>query len=223
MICPHCGAVNEDGVLFCETCKADLEMPAPNSFHQGAPMNEPAEEPIPLEPIALEPVSPVSLPAAFEPAGAAPESPPTLEPVAETREDLPTKPKTAVPPPMPEGTDAAPVAVATNPKLLVVRGQRMDVTYPLFQGKNYLGRTDDKPVDIDLDDQESPDRIWTSRQHAVITFEDGKLSIEDLNSLNGTFVNRARVHPGQVRELNENDVVQVGTVHLKLLFGASPV
>ena len=50
------------------------------------------------------------------------------------------------------------------------------------------------------------------------TFENGKLTVEDLNSLNGTFVNRTRVHPGQVRELNENDVVQVGTVHLRVTF-----
>jgi pSer/pThr/pTyr-binding forkhead associated (FHA) protein len=49
--------------------------------------------------------------------------------------------------------------------------------------------------------------------------ENDKLTVEDLNSLNGTFVNRTRVHPGQVRELNENDVVQVGTVHLKVVSG----
>ena len=121
------------------------------------------------------------------------------------------------------GGDAA-AAVADldgdgRPKLVVVRGQRMDVQYPLYAGKNYLGRTDDKPVDIDLDDQEAPDRIWTSRQHAVVTFENGRLTLEDLNSLNGTFVNRQRVHPGQVRDLHENDVIQVGTVHLKVLFG----
>src|SRR5262249_13151191 len=121
-----------------------------------------------------------------------------------------------VPPPLPA---APPAAEPTSPKLVVVRGQRMDVAYPLYPGKNYLGRTDDKPVDIDLEDQETSDRIWTSRQHAVVTLESGKLTVEDLNSLNGTFVNRTRVHPGQVRELNENDVVQVGTVHLKVVFG----
>jgi hypothetical protein len=185
-------------------------------------MNESApEEPIPLEPISLEPVQPVAPPAAFEPAGTPPETPPVQLPAAETLEEPPSsKPKTAVPPPLTAGTDAAPATTATNPKLLVVRGQRMDVAYPLYPGKNYLGRTDDKPVDVDLEDQESPDRIWTSRQHAVITFENGKLTIEDLNSLNGTFVNRTRVHPGQVRDLIESDVVQVGTVHLKVLFDA---
>jgi FHA domain len=238
MICPSCGFANEDGVLFCERCKADLDMPAapsqatpmPDSSSRSEPASTPRpEEPIPLEPIALEPVAPSSPPSGFEPAGAAPsEAPVELEPLAleptveqvglsETRDEPPkSKPKTATPPPLPPHAAATTI---TSPKLVVVRGQRMDVQYPLYPGKNYLGRTDDKPVDIDLDDQEAPDRIWTSRQHAVVTFENGKLSIEDLNSLNGTFVNRTRVHPGQIRELHENDVVQVGTVHLKVLFG----
>lgn len=229
MICPACGAANEDGVLFCEKCKADLEMPAPSPSPQAADMTDrTAEEPIALEPIALEPVDDVRPPAEFEPAGAAPEPPLVLEPVSldptveqpavseTTTQDPPAaKPKTATPPPLPV---TPPTPVPSNPKLVVVRGQRMDVTYPLFPGKNYLGRTDDKPVDIDLEDQESADRIWTSRQHAVVTFETGKLTVEDLNSLNGTFVNRTRVHPGQVRELNENDVLQVGTVHLRVVF-----
>ena len=40
--------------------------------------------------------------------------------------------------------------------------------------------------------------------------------IEDLNSLNGTFVNRQRIHPGQQRELHPGDIVQVGTVQLRV-------
>jgi hypothetical protein len=103
-----------------------------------------------------------------------------------------------------------------KPRLIVLRGQRANISYPLYAGSNYLGRTDDKPVDIDLDDQEEPDRIWCSRQHATITLENAQLSIEDLNSLNGTFVNRTRVAPGQKRELRDGDVIQIGTVHLKV-------
>ena len=77
-----------------------------------------------------------------------------------------------------------------KPKLIVLRGQRLNVEYPLYEGDNYLGRADEKAVDIDLEDQEPPDRVWSSRQHARITYEDGLLTIEDLNSTNGTFVNR---------------------------------
>jgi pSer/pThr/pTyr-binding forkhead associated (FHA) protein len=80
----------------------------------------------------------------------------------------------------------------------------------------FVGRADEKPVDIDLDDQEPPDRVWSSRQHCLITFENGELQLEDLNSANGTFVNRTRVYPGQKRGLTPNDVIQVGTVQLKL-------
>src|SRR5262249_39836914 len=207
MKCPACGYANEDGVLFCEKCKADLEMPAASPHAQVPTMDNPfddspeptprPEEPIPLEPIPLEPVSDVVHPAGFEPAGTS-EPPLELEPVdkaptvektgaPDTASDGPPTPKLDGPPPLPAGGIA-------NPKLIVVGGQRVDVQSPLYAGKNYLGRTDDKPVDIDLDDQEAPDRIWCSRQHAVITFENGTLTIEDLNSLNGTFVNRTRVH-----------------------------
>ena len=82
-------------------------------------------------------------------------------------------------------------------KLVVLRGNKRNAEYPIYEGQNFVGRADEKPVDIDLEDQEPPDRVWSSRQHACIFFENGELSIEDLNSSNGTFVNRARIYPGQ--------------------------
>jgi pSer/pThr/pTyr-binding forkhead associated (FHA) protein len=91
------------------------------------------------------------------------------------------------------------------------------VEYPIFEGQNYIGRADEKPVDIDLEDQEPPDRIWSSRQHALILFESGRMTIEDLNSSNGTFLNRAKIYPGQPQPLKVNDVIQIGTVQLKLV------
>lgn len=108
----------------------------------------------------------------------------------------------------------------SKPRLIVLRGEKVDMQYPIYAGKNYIGRTDEKPVDIDLENQEPVDRIWTSRQHAIITFENGALTIEDLNSLNGTFVNRTRVHPGQLRTLQVNDIIQVGTVQMRVIVGS---
>ncbi len=70
-------------------------------------------------------------------------------------------------------------------------------------------------MDIDLEDQEPPGRIWCSRQHACTHFEAGQLSIEDLNSANGTYVNRNRIYPGQKRPLAPNDVIQIGNVQMK--------
>lgn len=118
--------------------------------------------------------------------------------------------------PMSPGQTAQQALQETRPKLVVIRGQKLNVVYPIYEGRNYIGRPDERPVDIDLVDQESPDRVWASRQHAVIIYENGVLSIEDLNSLNGTFVNRVRVPPGQLRVLQINDVVQIGTVHMKV-------
>ncbi|MFO0815883.1 MAG: FHA domain-containing protein [Gemmatales bacterium] len=112
--------------------------------------------------------------------------------------------------------DPQSLPIMTTPKLVVIRGQKLNVEYPLYTGDNYIGRTDEKPVDIDLEDQEATDRIWCSRQHAKIISEEHGLSIEDLGSQNGTFVNRARIFPGQVRPLQNGDVVQIGTVQMKL-------
>ena len=122
--------------------------------------------------------------------------------------------------------DAAPLQTAevppaklppgSQPKLVVVRGIKLNVEYPVYEGQNYIGRSDENPVDIDLDDQEPQERSWISRQHALITFANDELVVEDLNSANGTYVNRGRVAPGQKRGLAPDDVVQVGTIHLKV-------
>jgi hypothetical protein len=113
--------------------------------------------------------------------------------------------------------DPSALPPGAQPRLLVLRGQKRNVEYPIFEGLNFIGRTDDNTVDIDLNDQEPADRIWCSRQHACISFEENVLHIEDLNSANGTYVNRTRVYPGQKRPLAVNDIVQIGNVQLKVI------
>jgi pSer/pThr/pTyr-binding forkhead associated (FHA) protein len=103
------------------------------------------------------------------------------------------------------------------PRLIVMRGNRIGVEYPVYQGRNTIGRFADRPVDIDLLSQEAVEQIWCSRQHAVATYEKGVVVIEDLNSLNGTWVNGTRVPPGQKRQLRTGDIVQIGTVQMKFV------
>jgi hypothetical protein len=103
-------------------------------------------------------------------------------------------------------------------RLLVVRGTKPGMEYPLFEGPNVVGRADEKPVEIDLEFQEFPGRIWSSRQHAVIVCTHLALTIEDLNSSNGTYVNRSRVPPGTKQELKANDVIQIGEVQLQVVW-----
>jgi hypothetical protein len=107
--------------------------------------------------------------------------------------------------------------VGVKARLLVVRGAKPGMEYPIFEGQNVIGRADEKPVEIDLEFQEARDRIWSSRQHAVILCGNGSLVIEDLNSSNGTYVNRSRVPPGKKQGLKANDIIQIGEVQLKAL------
>jgi hypothetical protein len=104
-----------------------------------------------------------------------------------------------------------------KPRLEVVRGEKLQVYFLILEGRNVLGRTVNTPVDIDLTGQEPIERVWSSRQHACIVFDGRTVILEDLNSLNGTFVNRQRLFPGQQRVLQANDVIQIGTVQLRLL------
>lgn len=155
--------------------------------------------------------------------------PPTeMLPVGEKKRHGEAEPTPAPPAPVVATTpvgdipSAAPsmgVPAYAQPRLKVMRGVKVGVEFPIYPDYNYIGRADEKPVDIDLEDQEPPDRVWCSRQHAVIHFDEstGAITLEDLNSSNGTFVNRTRVYPGEKRDLKPNDVVQIGTVHLKLL------
>jgi hypothetical protein len=120
-------------------------------------------------------------------------------------------------PATPRVRDTDVIPTGGKPRLRVLRGQKVNVEYPLYEGDNFIGRADERPVDIDLEDQEPPDRIWSSRQHALIHYENEILVIEDLNSSNGTFINRSRLYPGQKRVLMVNDIIQIGTVQMKLV------
>jgi hypothetical protein len=152
------------------------------------------------------------------PGGTLPARPGLHEP---SMNDAPVQPS---PPPGTECSDTASISATPAPppplpKLVVLRGVKINAEYPIYEGRNTVGRFADKPVDIDLLSQESLEQIWCSRQHAVVTYKKGVLSIEDLNSLNGTWVNGGRVHAGQARILKAGDIVQIGTVQMKVVVG----
>lgn len=231
--CPFCHFDNEDGALFCEQCKSDLGVGGSAPIAHAEPVEGiPTAEPLPAEPYEAIPLAASeAIPFAAEPLEAQPlpavplaETMPGTHPADETfpAAELPATapqqpPAQAAPAPVTAPPVGAVLPAGSQPRLLVLRGQKRNVEYPIYEGLNFIGRADEKPVDIDLEDQEPPDRIWCSRQHACLSFENNELFLEDLNSSNGTFVNRTRVYPGQKRQLAPNDIIQIGNVQLKVV------
>lgn len=104
-----------------------------------------------------------------------------------------------------------------NPRLVILRGLKPGAEFPLEPGRNLIGRFGKGSVAIDLSNQEKPDLMRSSRQHAVLFFENNRLAIEDLNSTHGTFVNWARIEPKKKVPLNPNDVIQIAMVQMKVV------
>jgi serine/threonine protein kinase len=119
--------------------------------------------------------------------------------------------------PAAEPLETGAVPPIVQPYLQVVRGLMRNISYLLHEGPNYIGRPGELPVDVNLEDQEAPERILSSQRHAVITCKGDTLTLEDLDSANGTYVNRTRVLKGQKRALAVGDLIQIGTVQLRVV------
>jgi hypothetical protein len=91
---------------------------------------------------------------------------------------------------------------------LVVRfgGGRAGDTFAPQGDRTTIGRSPD--CGIFLDD------VTVSRRHATLVNNDGRWSIEDGGSLNGTFVNRKRVDRA---DLDDGDEVQIGKYRMTFL------
>jgi hypothetical protein len=57
-----------------------------------------------------------------------------------------------------------------------------------------------------------------SRKHARIQHEGYVLTLQDLNSTNGTFVNGERLRSGEKRIIRDNDVLLLGTLRITIRF-----
>ncbi|MCL5044883.1 MAG: FHA domain-containing protein [Deltaproteobacteria bacterium] len=195
--CSECGYENIEGLDYCDSCGAKLESggatAAPHEHQAEAPAEHPQEAAQPAPPPAA-PAQPVAAP----------------EPATSTEA---AQPQAAAAEPAPA---AAPAAI--RPKLTITRGGRKGQEFPLENGNNLVGRWDPETgafpeVDLDQDDPEAK----ISRKHALIRVEGGKITIEDIGSLNGTFVNRQpRLQPGSPVELKSGDEVIVGKTFLRL-------
>jgi hypothetical protein len=196
--CSECGYENMDGLDYCDGCGAKLAAADGSAPDAGTAARE----------------APAAAPEAEKPAEVPPaaESNPSEAPTGEI------KPAEAAPAEAPAPAAAAVVA-AFKARLKIVRGSpRRDQEFPLEDGNNLVGRWDPETgafpeVDLDADDPEAK----VSRKHALIRIAEGKITVEDIGSLNGTYVNRGtRLQPGSPVELKTGDEIIIGKTFLKL-------
>jgi len=96
--------------------------------------------------------------------------------------------------------------------VLVVRaGPNAGSTFAVDKEVITAGRHPDS--DIFLDD------ITVSRRHAEVRRDGVRLTVSDVGSLNGTYLNRERIEQG---ELADGDTVQVGKFKLVYVAGPAP-
>jgi hypothetical protein len=203
-----------DGLDYCDGCGAKLAAAAPGAAPaaEAPPAAAPEAAPVPAAAPAetAAPAASDGMPAPSAEAPAA-EMPKSEAPTGEI------KPEAA-----PESAPAAAAVAAGAPfkaKLSVVRGGRKGQEFPLEDGNNLIGRWDPETgsfpeVDLDADDPEAK----ISRKHALIRIDAGKITIEDIGSLNGTYVNRQpRLSPGSPAEIKSGDEVIIGKTFLKLV------
>ncbi|MEZ5322598.1 MAG: FHA domain-containing protein [Microthrixaceae bacterium] len=94
------------------------------------------------------------------------------------------------------------------PMLVVIRGANAGSRFVIERELTTVGRHPES--DVFLDD------VTVSRRHAVLRREDDGFVVEDVGSLNGTYLNGDRVNS---RALNEGDQLQIGKFRMVFATG----
>ncbi len=120
-----------------------------------------------------------------------------------------------------EETSEVPGKKVTSPLALnlTIPDSGRDVEVPLIKAVN-IGRLDPASAsfpDIDLTNDGGLAK-GVSRRHAKITRRGSEVFIEDLGSINGTFLNRERLPPYLPRMLKSGDELRLGKLVLRVSF-----
>ncbi len=86
-----------------------------------------------------------------------------------------------------------------------------------------IGRQDknQQPLDVDLTPFGALEK-GVSRRHAMIMASDNRITIKDLGSANGTYLNDHALTPWQEYKLRHNDRLAFGRLQVQLLFAVVP-
>jgi hypothetical protein len=227
--CSECGYENMDGLDYCDGCGAKLESSAAHGADSTAPAPAAAQSSSAAsapEPASANEMAAEAAPGATAASTTAAAPDVSGEPAAsnEHSAEVPEPASATAPTGEISAGAAAPVSEVTaaaapfKAKLSIIRGGRRGQEFELESGNNLVGRWDPETgafpeVDLDADDPEAK----ISRKHALIRIDAGKITIEDIGSLNGTYVNRQpRLQPGNPLDLRDGDEIIIGKTFLKL-------
>jgi len=204
IICKKCGTGNPDAAKFCDECGTRIETAPP----------VPAAAPTPVDV-----VPPAYVPPATDPAVSTPSISEAPRSVSITETDAqPVVPLSPPPPEQPPAVSNAPIDTISA-RLIIERADAPPVEFPIAGKEATIGRWDaDNGVfpDVDLDQYDAEAKV--SRRHARIRITNGRYTIEDLGSTNGTYVNRGRrLLPGNPHLIEDNDEVIVGKTFLRFV------
>ena len=190
LVCPNCRHANIIGSAFCENCGSQLTQLA-------SPPPRPIQPPMPA-PVATPPQPVVPLPPA----------PKVVPPTPPSKEDTLVDVSPAAPSPAP--------AKDFFPGRLVIQSQNISIPIPSGKQTVVIGRED--PVsgifpDIDLD-LHGGHESGVGRRHAQLVLQGGQVLLEDLDSVNGTVVNKVKLQPHKPQPLQHGDEVRFGKMVL---------
>jgi len=110
-------------------------------------------------------------------------------------------------------------AIALPTLTLIIGQQGRRLSFPLNK-EIMLGRQDpanNNYPDVDLTEYGGAAQ-GVSRRHARIVCQQEHVTIEDLGSINGSFVNGKQLSPFLAHSLKTGDIIQLGKMTLKVIF-----
>jgi hypothetical protein len=191
--CSNCGSALQPGSSFCDMCGAPVSASASSDL---TVMQPPSVQP------SYTPIAPVQdqVPAH-----------PSYPPGGSTQVQPAYAPVPLYPALQPGG---APSYAGAMGGRLVVQQSGAQLAFPSGKTEHVVGREDPASnnfPEIDLNDH-GGDEGGVSRRHARLSSSGGQFYVEDLGSVNGTFVNRQKLAPNQRQPLSEGDEIQFGKV-----------
>jgi len=200
--CSQCGTENTDDARFCDKCGYVLE-DQPVGADQIAGPGGPEQKEEPDNQGGGNPVEP----------GLQCPNPLCRGPVRPEDEFCPLCGERVKP------EDLGKLIIETPPGIagrFTVLDANEDVVIPAGKTEAVMGRQDPQSSafpDVDLDKYDAINK-GVSRRHCKLSFQGGIVYVEDLNSVNHTFLRQQQLTPGQKYALNDGDEIVLGKLRL---------